>query len=222
MAKKHHKDDKLIIAYYKAVDFFEKNKKHVYIALGIIVLVVAGIVGLVNQRKENNEAAALELSRVSQIYEMGQYQQAISGDETGNIKGLLFIAENYGSTNNGEIAKIMLANAYFNLRDFDNAERWYKDYSGNVELLDVASVAGVAAVNEAKQNYIEAGKLFEQAYNKDKNNPFRDEYLYYAGRNYFMGNDMENAKKIFDELKDNFPKSKFIAQSERYRAVLVN
>jgi tetratricopeptide (TPR) repeat protein len=222
MAKKHHKDDKLIMAYYNAVDFFDKNKKHVYIAIGILVLAIAGIVGLVNQRKENNEAAALELSKVKSYYEMNQYQQAIYGDTTGAVNGLLFIAENYGSTDNGEIAKIMLANAFFNLRDFDNAEKWYKDYSGNIDLLDVASIAGVAAVNEARQNYREAGKLFENAYNKDKNNPFRDEFLYYAGRNYFMAEDTENAKRVFEELKEKFPRSKYIAQAERYNAVLVN
>ena len=39
MAKRQHqKEEKLMTFYYKAVDFFEKNKKHVYTSLTILVL----------------------------------------------------------------------------------------------------------------------------------------------------------------------------------------
>ena len=38
-------------------DFFEKNKKHVYIALTIVVIAVAGIIFLMNKRKANEEKA---------------------------------------------------------------------------------------------------------------------------------------------------------------------
>lgn len=223
MAKhQHHTEDKLMAFYYKALDFFEKNKNHVYIALTIIVIAVAGIVFLMNKKKANNEKAAVELSKIQQVYNTGNYNQAINGDSLGMSKGLLTIVNEYGSTDNGEMAKIMLANSYFNLRDFDNAERYYKDYSGSNILLKVSAEAGLASVLEARNKYTDAGKQFEKAANIDKENPFRDQYLFYAAKNYIRANENDKAKKLLEEIKEKYPKSKVLQESEKYRLSLIN
>lgn len=223
MAKHHHHtEDKLMALYYKAVDFFDKNKKHVYVALTIVVIAIAGIIFLMNKRKANNEKAAVELSKIQQIYSSGNFNQAISGDSLGMSKGLLAIVNEYGSTESGELAKIMLANSYFNLRDFDNAEKYYKDYSGNNILLKVSSEAGKASVLEARNNYPEAAKQFEKAANLDSENPFIDQYLFYAAKNYYRANETEKAKKLLEEIKEKYPKSKVLQESEKYRLSLSN
>lgn len=220
MNKKHQTEDNLMTAYYKAVDFFEKNKKHLYIALSIIVIVIAGFVFLNNKRTSDNEKAAVELSKIKDLYGAGNYQQSINGDSLGNSKGLQNLVNEYGSTETGEAAKIMLANSYFNLRDFDNAEKYYKDYSGGNKLLQVSSEAGLASVNEAKGNYEQAAKQFEKAANMDKTNPFIDQYLYYAAKNYFRANNNSESKKLLDKLKSDFPKSKYNQESEKFKVSL--
>lgn len=218
--QKHHTEDKLMTAYYKAVDFFEKNKKHVYTALTILAIAIAGIILLVNKKKANNEIAGVELSKIRPVYDANNFQQAVNGDSLGMSKGLQYIVDEYGSTENGEMAKIMLANSYLNLRDFDKAETYYKDYSGSNMLLKVAASAGKATVLEAKNNFTEAAKEFENAAGIDKENPFVDQYLFYAAKNYYRANDFPNARKFFDRIKMDFPKSKYIAESEKYRAVI--
>lgn len=218
MAKQHHTEDNLMTFYYRAVDFFEKNKKHVYTALTILVIAVAGIILLVNKRKANNDIAGVELQQINSIYNAGNYQQAINGDSLGMSKGLQYIVDEYGSTENGELAKVMLANSYLATRDFDKAETYFKDYSGSNDILKVAATAGLAAVYEAKGNYADAAKQFEKAANMDKNNPFIDQYLFYAGKNYFRADDLTEAKKTFEKLKEDFPKSKYNSESERYKA----
>lgn len=220
MNKKHQTEDKLLAVYYKAVDFFEKNKKHLYIALSIVVIVIAGIVFLNNKRTADNEKAAVELSKIKDIYGSGNYQQAINGDSLGISKGLQNLVNEYGSTETGQAAKIMLANSYYNLRDFDNAEKYYKDYSGGNKLLEVASDAGIASVSEAKGNYEQAAKQFEKAANMDKTNPFIDQYLYYAAKNYFRADNLSESKKMLDKLKADFPKSKYNQESEKFKVSL--
>ena len=220
MAKQHHTDEKLMAAYYKAVDFFEKNKKHVYTALTIIVIAIAGIIILVNKRKANNENATMELSKIKSVYSANNFRQAINGDSLGQSKGLLYIVGEYGSTENGEMAKIMLANSYYALRDFDNAEKYYKDYSGGNRILQAASIAGLASVYEAKNNFADAAKQYEKAADFDDDNPFIDQYLFYAAKNYYRANDFDKAKKLFDKLKEDFPKSKYVAESDRYKAAM--
>ncbi len=68
MAKKTQQDDKLMTAYYKAVDFFDKNKKHVYTALVILAIAIAGIYILVQKKKSNNEIASMELEKIRPVY----------------------------------------------------------------------------------------------------------------------------------------------------------
>ncbi len=220
MAKQHHTEEKLMSFYYKAVDFFEKNKKHVYTALTIVVIAVAGIILLVNKRKANNEIAGVEVMKIKTVYDAGNFNQAINGDSLGTSKGLQYIVDEYGSTENGEFAKIMLANSYFELRDFEKAGKYYKDYSGNNNILKVAAAAGIASVYEANKNYSDAAKQFEKAANMYKDNPFIDQYLFYAAKNYYRADDPEAAKKLFDKLKEDYPKSKYNAESERYKASL--
>lgn len=218
MAKQHQTEDNLMSFYYRAIDFFEKNKKHVYTALTILVIAIAGIILLVNKRKANNDIAGVELQQINEIYNAGNYQQAINGDSLGMSKGLQYIVNEYGSTENGELAKVMLANSYLATRDFDKAETYFKDYSGSNDILKVAAAAGLAAVYEAKGNYADAAKQFEKAANMDKSNPFIDQYLFYAGKNYFRADNLAEAKKVFEKLKEDFPKSKYNGESERYKA----
>lgn len=214
----HHTEDKLMAVYYKAADFFEKNKKNVYYVLSAIVIIIAGIIFFTNKRKADNEKASMELSKIQQIYTSGNFQQSVSGDSLGQSKGLQYIVDEYGSTENGELAKVMLANSYFNLRDFDKAEKYYKDYSGSNKLLQVAAASGIASVYEAKNNFIDAAKQFEKAANLDKENPFIDQYLFYAGKNYMRADKPDEAKRVFNRIKEDFPKSKYIAESERYKS----
>lgn len=217
---KHQNEEKLMTFWYQIVDFFEKNKKHVYTALTIIVIAVAGIILLVQKKKANNEIAGMEISKIKPVYEANNFQQAINGDSLGVSKGLIYIVDEYGSTENGEMAKMMLANSYYSIRDYDNAEKYFKDYSGSNPVLKAASVAGMASVYNAKKQYSDAAKEFEKAASVDKDNPFVDEYLFYAATNYFKADNIAEAKKLFDRLKNDFPKSKYVFESEKYRASL--
>lgn len=222
MSAKHHQEDKLMSTYYKAVDFFEKNKKHVYTALTILIVLIAGIILFVNKRTANNELAAVEIEKVKPLYNAGNFEQAVNGDSLGNSKGLIYIVNEFGSTDNGEYAKLMLANSYYSLRDFDNAEKYFKDFSGSNKVLKVSAIAGLAGVYEAKNDYLNAAKQFQKAAYTDKENPFVDQYLFYAAKDYFRAGDFDESKKLLDEIKKDYPKSKYIAESERYRASMKN
>jgi len=153
---------------------------------------------------------------VKQIYAADMYQMAITGDSLGMSKGLVYIVNEYGSTESGQTAKLMLANSYFNLRDFENANKYYNDYSGKNEMFKAASFAGLGAVCETKGDWVNAAKYFEKAAKVSKNVTNNDEYMFYAIRSYFNANDKDNLKKSVKAFKTDFPKSKFINMLARY------
>jgi tetratricopeptide (TPR) repeat protein len=209
-------DDKLLAFYYKSLEYYEANKNRVYIIATSVVVIVALIFFYFNYKSKNNETAGIELSKIKGIYASGSYQQAISGDSLGISRGLQYIVDNYGSTENGEIAKIMLANCYYSLRDFEKAEKYYKDYSGRNDIYKAASFAGIASVYEAKNDFSNAANNYIKASKQSKLVTNNDEYIFYAIKNYSLAKDNDNLKKTIQELKKEYPKSKYIAQISRY------
>lgn len=215
--KKHTQDDKILELYYKAVEYFNENKKRIYTILTIVVLLGAAAFIYIKGKQEKSENAALELAKVQEVYNAGSYQQAITGDSLGFSKGFLYIVNEYGSTESGEAAKVFLANSYYNLRDFGNAERYYNDYSGSDEILKAAAIAGIAAVKGANGNYIEAAKEYENAAGVSEEVAINDMYLFNAARNYSLANDKENFERVSALLRNDYPMSSYIMQLPRYK-----
>ncbi|MCX7834242.1 MAG: hypothetical protein N2490_08545 [Ignavibacteria bacterium] len=214
--RKIHQDNKLFNYYLVISDFIEKHKKYIYTALLIILAVVVVFILYTKKKSTDNEEASTELIKVRDWYLKGAYDQAIYGDSLGMSRGLLFLVDNYGSTESGQTAKIMLGNSFLALKDYDNAEKYFSDYSGRVEYLKAASHSGLGAVYEARRNYVEAAKEFEKAYNVNKELLNADEYLFYSIKNYFLAKDVEKTNKLIEEFKSEFPKSKYLGQIERY------
>jgi len=215
-SSKQGTEEKMMFWYYKATEYFEKNKNRVYTILTVFVIIIAVIFIYFRNQSQKSETAALELAKVKQIYAADMFQMAINGDSLGMSKGLLYIVNEYGSTESGETAKLMLANSYYNLRDFDNANRYYNDYSGKNEMFKASSLAGIAAVYETKNDWVNAAKYFDKASKVSKNVSNNDEYLFYAIRSYFNAKDNDNLKKTIKALKTDYPKSKFLGQIARY------
>jgi|WetSurSiteA1Bulk_404760.scaffolds.fasta_scaffold22081_2 tetratricopeptide (TPR) repeat protein len=217
---KHTAEDKLVFYYYKAVEYFQQNKNRVYTVIGILVAIIAVIFIYFRSQSQKSETAALELSKVKQYYTMDMFQTAISGDSLGISKGLQYIVDNYGSTESGESAKIMLANSFYSLRDFDKADKYYREYSGKNDMLKAASLSGIASVEELKGDFSSAAKNYEKASKVSKNLTNSDEYLFYAIRCYFNAKDYDNLKKLVKELKNDYPKSKYLGMIAKYDYVI--
>lgn len=221
---KEIKQDKLVTKYFEARNWFEndENKKKVYIAAGVlVVLVVVGFLYFIN-KKAKNEEAETKLSAVIILYEQGKYPESINGDPAANITGLSQIVNEYGSTESGETAKLYLANCYFNIKDYDNALKQFEDYGGDNDIIKASCLSGIAAVHEAKGDLKKAGEYYEKAANVNKDVVINQENLFYAIRVYTTAGDKENAKRVFDKFKELYPKSKYLNEAKRFEAEFKN
>lgn len=214
--KKIQQDNKLFHYYLVISDFIEKNKKYVYSILLVVLLALVVFIFYTRKQSADNEEAATELMKVREWYLRGAYDQAIYGDSLGMSRGLLFLVDNYGSTSSGQTAKVLLGNSFMAMRDYDNAEKYYSDYSGNIEYLKAAAYAGLGSVYEAKGLYLKAADEFEKAYKVNKELLNADEYLYNAIRNLFLAKEYEKTNKLIEEFKSEYTKSKYLGQLERY------
>ncbi|RPI73783.1 MAG: hypothetical protein EHM47_05340, partial [Ignavibacteriales bacterium] len=170
----------------------------------------------INNRIENNNIAGTQLSRVMSLYDQGSYLEAIEGREGTNIAGLKKIVDDYGSTENGELAKVYLANAYNFLGRNDEALKYYEDYSGGNETFKATALAGQAGIFSFREEYEKAADLYLKASRVSEDNPLNPEYMLNAGINYLNSGNEQEAKELFETIRKDYPTSTAFREVDRY------
>jgi tetratricopeptide (TPR) repeat protein len=216
LTKKEIKQDRLVEMYYKSQSFFEEHKNRIFMYAGVLAIVILAVIWFINQRAETNETAGIELSRVMELYDSGSFLEAIEGRQGTDIIGLKRIVDEYGSTENGETAKIYLANSYSMLGKTEEAYKYYKDYNGSIDMYKATSFAGQASYHAVNEEYDEAANLYNRAAMVSKENVQRPEYLLQAAINYINAGNQSEAKELLQIIKDDYKTSSAFASVDRY------
>ena len=218
LSKKEIKEDKLVTTFYEAKSFYEENQTKILAALGTLAIIIVAIVLYINKVESNNEIASVELSRVIPSYNSGMYQEAIDGKPGTKVLGLRKIADEYGGSEQGELARIYLANSYYFTGQLDNALDEYDAYSGSDDVMISSALAGKASVYEAKSDYESAAEFYSQAANISNYNPSNPEYLLIAGINYLKVKNFDKAKVSLEKIKKEYQTSLASREVDRYLA----
>lgn len=220
LSKKEIKEDKLVELYYKAQAFYEDNKNRVFLYGGVLVVVIIAVYLFMNYRATQNDEAGTYLGNVMDVYDMGDYLTAIEGKQGTNLIGLKKIVQDYGSTANGETAKIYLANSYSALGKLDEALKYYKDYNGDIDIFQAASLAGQAGILSYQKKYKEAAELYLKASHVSKNNIQNPDYIYEAGINFIDAGEKNEAKDLFKSIKNDYKTSPVSVKVDKYLSQL--
>jgi tetratricopeptide (TPR) repeat protein len=220
ITRKAIKEDKLVTSFYKVQEFYLKYQKQILIGAGTVAIIILAFVIYSNKIQQENQDASLALSRIMPSYNAKNYKEAIEGKAGTNIIGLKQIVENYGSSEQGESAKIFLAHSYFMLGKYDDALKYYEDYSGSIDLLRSTAYAGAAACYEAKGDLEKAADLFRDAAFVTKSNPQNANYLLDAGLDYHRLGKNDKAKEYFKIIKKDYKKTEVGRKIENYLAIV--
>ena len=216
LTKKQIKQDGLVYTYYKAYEYFEHNRSQILIAAGAIAVVIALIFVYHSNQKNNNLIAGDQLARVMPLYDQAQYQLAIDGQPGTELTGLKSIVDEYGSTEQGEIAKIYLANSLYNTGKVDEALDVYESYSGDIPLHKATALAGVAACLISLNKNLEAAENYEKAAFVNKFNPLNADYLLKAGIQYKKAGKDNEAKEMFEMIKSDYTASNASREADKF------
>ena len=216
ISKKEIKQDTLVTTYYKAYNFFVENQTRILIGAGVVALVVIAIVLYANKRSNDNEAAAALLAKVIPSYELGNFTEAIDGKLNPEVTGLKAIVDKYGGTEQGENARIFLANSYYYIGKYDEALENYQDYGGSNSLFKATALAGQANCFENKKDYSKAADLFKQASSISESDPSNAEYLMKAGIDLMKLKKNDEAKELFETIKKDYKTSNSAQEVDKY------
>lgn len=208
--------DKFTTTYYNAQDWYTTNKKNVNLATGILTALIIAVVFYYNNLNASNESSSTELSKLTAFIESGDHSKAINGVPEKNIRGLISIIENDGSSNSGNLAKFYLANAYYATGRFTEAIDLFEDADLDGDILEASRLSGIAACFEALNNFEQAANYFEKSATLSKNNPSAANNFLNAGIMYGKIGENKRAANIFERIKKDFPNSSEAREIDRF------
>ena len=222
MSQKNQNQEEVVVAeaVSKTEKFFEENGKKVIIALVALLLLVAGGYAYKYLVMDKNEAEAAELIVAAQNHFAGEtpnYELALNGDEAG--AGFLTVADEYGSTKAGNLAKHYAGICYLHLGDLENAAKYlakYKKVRGlAAEVVNAQNLGLQGDVAVEQGDYEKAAKFFAKAVKASDNNYTAPLYLYKQGLALAAAGKVEEAKACYKTITEKYPNSSESRDAEK-------
>ena len=196
----------------KTEKFFEENGKKVVIALVALLILVAGGYAYKYLVMDKNEVAAAELIVAAQENFAGEtpnYDLALNGNEAG--AGFLAVAEEYGATKAGNLAKHYAGICYLQLGDLEKAAEYlakYKAVKGlAAEVINAQNLGLQGDVAVQLGDYAKAANFFKKAVAASENSFTAPYYLYKQGLALAAVGKAEEAKACYKAIAEKYPSS---------------
>jgi tetratricopeptide (TPR) repeat protein len=190
---------------HQAEDFFESNKMMIIGVLGGLVLIVGGWLGYKYMYQEPKNTEALEqMYQAEFLFQKDSFEMALN-NPGGGFAGFAEIADNYGGTPAGNLAKYYAAICCLNLKRIEDAKNYLEDFDASGMVMPILK-AGVLGDIYADLNDTDAAiKHYEKATTIKENHFLTPVYLKKLGVLKEKLGDKEGALKAYKEIKAKYP-----------------
>jgi len=198
-----------------AGQWVEDHQNMLLIVVAAIVVVILGFIGV---RKYVVEPNALEASnenaKAVEYFMQGDWEKALNGDDA-ECLGFAAIADEYAMYQEGELASLYAGICYYQLGQYEESANCLKQFSAGDVMIDPAShqLLGDAYVQMGELE--KAVKAFDAAAKSD-NELIAPMSLKKAGLVYMELGKKAEAKKCFEQIRDNFPQSMEAQDVDKY------
>ena len=198
----------------KTEEWVVKNQKYIFSVIGVIAVVVLGYLGYNEFIMKPKQAEAM-----NEMFQAKKYfNEAVNGAEKDSLftlalnggegkYGMIDIAEEYGNTKAGNLAKYYAGMSYLHLRDYEKAVSYLSDFSSEDEILSASAKGAIGDAFSQLNQMDDALDYYTQAANLKDNEYTTPLYLYKAG---IVALDLGKAKEaltFFNKIKDNYSSS---------------
>jgi predicted negative regulator of RcsB-dependent stress response len=194
-----------------------KYKGAVISVLVLLACLGAGTFFWMRHQQTSEQEAALQLSRIAPLLDRGEYRIAINGE--GKIAGLKKIADEYAGkfmgTPSGNMANLLLANAYYSIKEFDNALKVFKTVSIKNDDLAAAALAGAGDCYTNKNQFALAAENYQEASKKAENTVLKAQYLAHAANSFQQTNQLKKAAEVYTKIIADYPGTTGAAVAQR-------
>lgn len=204
MAEKNNKKKDAAQEVVLEETFIQKNLKKIGICAACIVVIVLAALGCQTYFDKQNQKAADALYPCQELFQSGNYEKALNGDGQ-EVVGLTQVVKQYGSTKSGNVAKLYAGLACAQLGNYEEAEKYLKDFSPKGD--EMISPAAIGALGEVYAHLGQNDKAVEnlkKAAKKADNVVLSPLYLVQAGEILEADSKSDEALKLYEEVKANY------------------
>lgn len=202
--------------------FFLKYKKAIIIAVVAIIVIIAGVFGYVSQISGPREDKASTMLAKGQTYFANQmYEQALKGDGTGYV-GFTKIADEYSSTDAGNLANLYAGLCYANLGKWAEAQKSLESFSSEDD--QMISPAAEAALGDAYAHlnqldkavdaFKKAASMADSKADKGTNNSLSPIFIIKAGEILESQGKKDEALKLYQDAKKKYVNAMLVQSGE--------
>ena len=194
----------------KTEAFFEKNKKALMGCVVAVIVIIAGII-LCNTYylKPRAEKASTELAKSQELFDQQQYEKALPGFQK--------VADEYGSTDAGNLAQLYIGICQANLGKWQEAVNALESFS--VQDDQMISPAAEGALGNAYANLNQLDKAVEHLKKAAKmadNNTLSPIYLIQAGEILESQGKKAEALELYQQVKEKYVNSMQYQSIDKY------
>lgn len=196
--------------------FMEKYQKQLLIGIGVVVLIVCAFLAynhfIVGPKTTEAQVA---MFKGEQYFRAGQDSLAVFGDKNGYL-GFESIADEYGSTKPGKLAKLYAGICYANMGNYEKGLEYLKGYSGDDKIISQLvngsigdCLDNLGKPDEAVSYYIKGAKGVD--------NVSQSPILYKkAGLIYRSQGNYDKVIETFTIIKDQYMNSPAAMEADKY------
>lgn len=219
--KKEDFEQDLLVEYTsRFMHFYHTNKSAVIGGAIALVVIIAAIIGFTLHSDSQEEEAKNLLGIAEQELLQGNFETALQGNEEEFTLGFEQIANNYSSTEAGNLAHYYSAVSEFELGNYESALSYIEEYDAPEGILGIAPVSLHANILVELKKYEEAAEQFERAASWDDNDSTTPYNLYKAAEAYREAGNTDKALTLVDSIINDYPNSTQIAQAQRLKGLL--
>lgn len=199
----------------KSEAFVNKYKVAIIGAVVAIFLLIGGIT-LYNQfiAQPAEKEAAEALFPAEALFIQGKYQEAIDGDSIS--LGLVAVADEYSSTNSGNLANAYAGIAFAQLGKYEDAINYLEKFDGDDQMVAPAAKGTLGNCYAQIGDKSKAIDCFIDAAESADNNVISPYYLLQAGIMYEQTGAPNKALSVYEQIKNKYPTSTQATNIEKY------
>lgn len=206
----------------QAEAFFEKYGKHVLVAVVALIVIVAGYLSYkVFVLQPRQEKASTALARGQAYFDQEQFDKALNGDGAG-YQGFVRIADDFGSTDAGNLANLYAGLCYANMGKWNDAVKYLEEYApADDALVSPAAVqalgnayAHVGQVDKAIDKLKDAASMADSKAKDGVNNTIAPYFLLQAGELLESQNKKDEANELYLNIQKKYVNSPLVQGHE--------
>jgi tetratricopeptide (TPR) repeat protein len=205
----------------KAQLFIDNNKNAVMIAGGVVLVLVVGLIYLFQSYlPTQNEKAQKAMYMAEFAFAKDSFALALNGQTLGAnpYKGFAFVAKDFGWTKAGKLANYYAGLCCLNLKQYDEAIAYLEKFSTDDPIIGALRLSAIGDAYMERNKKDEGIKYYEKAADFSDNETYTPFFLLKTGLAYEKAKKPEEAKKAFEKIRDQYPRSEEAQKIDAYIA----